>query len=70
MKETSESADLSQAFEALYNALNESKDLILDALNKVQASSVDIGGYFKPNEQLATQAMRPCQELNAIIDTF
>lgn len=70
MKETSESADLSQAFEALYSSLNKSKDLILDALNKVQASSVDIGGYFKPNDQLATQAMRPCQELNAIIDTF
>jgi isocitrate dehydrogenase len=70
MKETSESAELSQAFEALYNALNESKDLILDALNKVQASSSDIGGYFKPNDQLATEAMRPCQELNAIIDTF
>ena len=70
MKEMSESSDLSQAFEALYNALNEFKDLILDALNKVQASSVEIGGYFKPNEALAEQAMRPCKELNAIIDTF
>ena len=70
MKEMSESSDLSQAFEALYNALNEFKDLILDALNKVQASPVEIGGYFKPNEALAEQAMRPCKELNAIIDTF
>jgi isocitrate dehydrogenase len=29
---------------------------------------VDIGGYYQPNAALASEAMRPSETLNAIID--
>ncbi|HIQ47480.1 MAG TPA: hypothetical protein EYH57_07650, partial [Sulfurovum sp.] len=30
----------------------------------------DIGGYFHPNDELASKAMRPSATLNAIIDAI
>ena len=39
---------------------------IVEELNSVQGSSVDIGGYYRPNEERASQVMRPSATLNAI----
>ena len=33
-----------------------------------QGNPVDIGGYYRPDETLTEQAMRPSQTLNRIID--
>ncbi len=33
-----------------------------------QGAPVDIGGYFHPDHGLASQAMRPSEIFNAIID--
>lgn len=49
-------------------AENESK--ITEELLAAQGDSVDIGGYFMPDVELATKAMRPSATLNAIIDAM
>ncbi len=44
---------------------NEAK--IVEELNAVQGSAVDIGGYHQPDDEKAFAAMRPSATLNAII---
>ena len=39
-------------------------------LNAVQGKPVDIGGYYAPNPDLATKAMRPSQTFNAALMSF
>ena len=43
---------------------------IVDELNGVQGSPVDIGGYFQPDDAKADPAMRPSATLNEIISSF
>ncbi len=49
-------------------AANEAK--IVDELISCQGSAMDIGGYFRPDEGKANQAMRPSATYNAIIDAL
>jgi len=49
-------------------AANESK--IVSELTKASGSQVDIGGYFHPNPEKITKAMRPSATLNGIIDAI
>ena len=46
------------------------EERIVDELNGVQGRSMDIGGYYLPDEDLARAAMRPSPTLNAVIDGF
>jgi len=47
---------------------NESK--IVRELEAVQGPAVDLGGYYNPNDELASAAMRPSATLNSIIDAI
>jgi isocitrate dehydrogenase len=47
---------------------NESK--IVAELEAVQGPAVDLGGYYNPNDELASAAMRPSATLNSIIDAI
>ena len=47
---------------------NEGK--IVAELEAVQGPAVDLGGYYNPNDELASAAMRPSATLNSIIDTI
>jgi isocitrate dehydrogenase len=47
-------------------AANETK--ILAELKAAQGRPVEIGGYFRPNPELASKAMRPSPTFNAIVD--
>jgi isocitrate dehydrogenase len=47
-------------------AANESK--IIAELKAAQGRPVELGGYFRPNPELASKAMRPSPTLNAIVD--
>jgi isocitrate dehydrogenase len=49
-------------------AANENK--IVQELNDAQGHPVDIGGYYHPNDDMATKAMRPSATLNTIIDAI
>ena len=46
--------------------INETK--ILEEIAAAEGKATDIGGYFMPNDELATKAMRPSATMNAIID--
>ena len=45
------------------------EDKIVEELNAVQGIAMDVGGYYKPNPELASAAMRPSATLNEIIDS-
>lgn len=56
--------ELAKRFTALASVLAENEMAIVDELNKVQGVAVDIGGYYQPNVDLVSKAMRPSQLLN------
>ena len=60
-------ADLKAAFTPVAEALTANEATIVDELNRVQGKPVDIGGYYQPNDDLASAAMRPSATLNGII---
>jgi isocitrate dehydrogenase len=63
-------ADLKNKFKHVAAAMKTNETAILEELNNAQGNPVNIGGYYKPNDTLATKAMRPSNTLNEIIDTI
>lgn len=61
-------ADLATAFTPVAKALDEKSAQIEAELLGVQGRAVDLGGYFRPDDELATKVMRPSATFNAIID--
>jgi isocitrate dehydrogenase len=61
---------LAARFAPIAEALGADEEAIVDELNQVQGSSVDIGGYYLPDEEKVTAAMRPSARFNAIIDAI
>jgi isocitrate dehydrogenase len=59
--------ELKNEFTALAKALAKNEDKIVSELNEIQGTAVNIGGYYKPNEELATKAMRPNNILNTLL---
>jgi isocitrate dehydrogenase len=60
-------AELKEVFAPIAKKLSESESRILDELNAAQGKPVDIGGYYHPDDTLASAAMRPSETLNAIV---
>jgi len=59
-------AELKAEFTILYNDLATNEEAIIKELIDCQGESVNIEGYYLPNENLVTKAMRPCKLLNSI----
>ncbi|HBN13993.1 MAG: isocitrate dehydrogenase (NADP(+)) [Gammaproteobacteria bacterium] len=57
-------AELAQRFGKLAEFLTANEDKIVQELNGVQGSPVEIGGYYQPNADLVSTAMRPSATLN------
>lgn len=57
-------AELKLQFSPLAAALLENETQILDELNSAQGSAVDVGGYYQPNDELCSKAMRPSKTFN------
>ena len=62
--------ELKSEFTGISKKLSENESLIVNELNSVQGSAVNIGGYYEPNNQLADAIMRPSKTLNSIIDVL
>ena len=62
--------ELADRFRPIAKALAENETQIMAELNAAQGDPVDIGGYFLPNPEAASAAMRPSATLNAIIDSI
>lgn len=55
---------LQQTFTKLAKFLVENENKIMSELNAAQGKSVDMGGYYKPDQALAEKAMRPSETFN------
>jgi isocitrate dehydrogenase len=63
-------AELAAKFAPIAAALGEHEAVIVDELNAVQGEPVDIGGYYFPDVEKVTAAMRPSATFNRIIDAI
>ena len=59
--------ELAKSFASIAAQLTENEAKIVDELNAAQGSPVDIGGYYDPDDEKASAAMRPSETLNAIL---
>ena len=61
--------ELQSRFSSIAGELADNENKILGELDAAQGDPVDIGGYFMPDDQKASEAMRPSQTLNRIISS-
>ena len=62
-----EDAELAAEFKPVADALTGSMDKIVEEILATEGKATDIGGYYAPDFDLASAAMRPSATLNAII---
>ena len=62
--------ELQARFTEVARQLTDNEDKIVQDLIDAQGQSVDIGGYYHPNDGMAAKAMRPSATLNAIVDAI
>jgi len=67
LAEQTKDVDLQSRFAKLAQELADNETKILDELIVAQGKSVDIGGYYKPSDELAIEAMRPSETFNAAV---
>ena len=60
--------ELQARFTEVARQMADNEDKIVQELNDAQGQTVDIGGYYRPDNGMAAQAMRPSATLNAIVD--
>ncbi|WP_282149324.1 NADP-dependent isocitrate dehydrogenase [Algibacter lectus] len=63
-----EDAELKAEFAPIAKQLVDNEANIVKELNDIQGVSVDLGGYYEPNEDLINNAMRPSKTFNAILN--
>ena len=59
--------DLQSQFSPFAQSLREKEMIIVEELNSAQGNPVDLGGYYFPDENKASQSMRPSQTLNKLL---
>ena len=59
--------ELRKHFAALAEELGKDEDAIVAELGEAQGESVDIGGYYRPDDEKLTAVMRPSKTLNAAL---
>ncbi|WP_370408518.1 NADP-dependent isocitrate dehydrogenase [Tenacibaculum dicentrarchi] len=63
-------ADLKAQFTPIAEKLVENEAVIVNELNKVQGNTINIGGYYQPNEDLTNIIMKPSEALNSILNAI
>ena len=59
---------LKAEFSEIFNQMSEQQDTIVKELIDCQGNVVNIDGYYLPDEQLTSSAMRPSKTLNSILN--
>lgn len=62
--------ELAEKFSKVAAMLEENEEKILSEIAQTEGKPQDVGGYYKPDDNLADKAMRPSQTLNSIIDSI
>ncbi len=63
-------SELKATFNLVSSKIKENENQILEELIKAQGTAQNIGGYYKPDAELASKAMRPSATFNSILDTI
>jgi isocitrate dehydrogenase len=64
LAEQTEDKELQARFAGIAKSLSDNEARIVQELGAVQGKPVDIGGYYRPNPEKASKAMRPSATLN------
>jgi isocitrate dehydrogenase len=70
LAEQTKDTELQARFAKLAKNLAEKEDKINEELMVAQGKPVDLGGYYKPNIEMATKAMRPSATFNAALQAL
>jgi isocitrate dehydrogenase len=70
LAEQTKDTELKERFTRLAKKLAENEEKINNELLAAQGKPIDLGGYYKPNIELATKAMRPSETFNIAIATL
>ncbi len=70
LAEQTEDKDLQARFAKVAKQMADNEAKIAGELIAAQGKSVDVGGYYHPDDQKAFKAMRPSPTLNAIVDAI
>ncbi|MDO6517097.1 NADP-dependent isocitrate dehydrogenase [Zobellia uliginosa] len=65
----SEDPELQATFKKVFESIQAEESKIVDELMQAQGSPQNIGGYYKPDDILVEEAMRPSKTFNAILET-
>lgn len=68
LAEQTQDKELQSEFAIVAKQLVDNETKIINELNKAQGSPVDMGGYYWPNTDKISTAMRPSETFNAIIE--
>ena len=68
LADQNEDEELKVEFFAIAESLGSNEGKIVSELMEVQCRPIDIGGYYRPDDEKAMAAMRPSQTFNDIID--
>ena len=63
-------AELKAQFIKVSEALKTNETTIVSELIEAQGTSQDVGGYYKPNEEMVDNAMRPSTTFNSILESI
>ncbi|HYZ80253.1 MAG TPA: NADP-dependent isocitrate dehydrogenase [Solirubrobacteraceae bacterium] len=70
LAEQSDDPELAERFKPVAERLEADEDTIVAELAEVQGSAVELGGYYRPDQEKAAAAMRPSATFNRILDSL
>ncbi|MCP2043325.1 NADP-dependent isocitrate dehydrogenase [Pontibacter sp. HSC-36F09] len=70
LAEQTKNQELRDKFSKLAQELTDNEQKIVDEQIAAQGKPVDIGGYYHPNEEKTSKAMRPSETLNKALGSF
>ena len=70
LAEQTKDAELQARFTDVARQMAENEEKIVQELNDAQGQAMEIGGYYRPVNDMAARAMRPSATLNAILDSM
>ena len=70
LAEQTRDAELQARFAKVAQQMTDNEDKIIQELIDCQGQPVEIGGYYIPDDEMASKSMRPSATLNAIVDAI
>src|SRR5690554_694469 len=61
---------IQNTFKTVAKMMKANETAIIEELNEIQGKPVNIGGYYKPNELLTHNVLRPCAAFNTLLDAL